>query len=122
MKKNEKNAFTKSYPGFASRKVTIYCKKSQTIFFFIGWSRKKNPFKFKKIVVGYYITTWKRDNNNFSNSFMLQNLRKFYIIFTYFSQLKGYLRYKSIFCYKVDLDAQLMNFLFEIKMFRSRYI
>ena len=35
--------------------------------------------------------------------------------------LKGYLRYKTILCYKVAVDAQLMNFLFEEKItFRSR--
>ena len=28
----------------------------------------------------------------------------------YFILLKGYLRYKTIFCHKVALDAQLMNF------------
>ena len=37
--------------------------------------------------------------------------------------IKGYLRYKTIFCHKIALDAQLMNFLFEIKiMFRFRDI
>ena len=36
--------------------------------------------------------------------------------------VKGYPRYKTILCQKVALDVQLMNFLSENKMFRSRDI
>ena len=36
--------------------------------------------------------------------------------------IKGYLRYKTILCHKAALDARLMNFLFEEKMFHSRDI
>ena len=37
-------------------------------------------------------------------------------IFVYDPYLKGYLCYKTIFCHKIALDAQLMIFLFEIKI------
>ena len=32
------------------------------------------------------------------------------LLFDIFEQFKGYLRYKTIFCHKVALHAQLMNF------------
>ena len=35
---------------------------------------------------------------------------------------KGYFCYKTILCHKAALDVQLMIFLREEKMFRSRYI